>query len=52
MMELLKLMMCKNDFLSSGSLKMDERVPPINLDNFPDFLLCRCFGTDCILEFY
>lgn len=53
MMELLKLMMCKNDFLLNGSIKMDERVPPINLDNFPDFLLCMlaCWYFSFLVNF-
>jgi len=38
-MELLKLMMFKSDFLSNG--KCDDRVPPINLSQLPEFLLCK-----------
>lgn len=38
-MELLKLMMFKTDFLSNG--KCDDRVPPINLSQLPEFLLCK-----------
>lgn len=42
-MELLKLMMFKTDFLSNG--KCDDRVPPINLSQLPEFLLCKCTPT-------
>lgn len=42
-MELLKLMMFKTDFLSNG--KCDDRVPPINLSQLPEFLLCKCYPT-------
>ncbi|KAI8116416.1 LIM/homeobox protein Lhx4 [Lucilia cuprina] len=44
-MELLKLMMFKSDFLSSD--KCDDRVPPINLSQLPEFLLStipKCGG--------
>lgn len=41
-MELLKLMMFKSDFLCSGGGKCDDRVPPINLSQLPEFLLCKC----------
>ncbi|KAH8274093.1 hypothetical protein KR044_010335 [Drosophila immigrans] len=44
-MELLKLMMFKSDFLSNG--KCDDRVPPINLSQLPEFLLStipKCGG--------
>ncbi|XP_055917123.1 LIM/homeobox protein Lhx3 isoform X1 [Eupeodes corollae] len=44
-MELLKLMMYKSEFLSS--CKSEERVPPINLDQLPVFLLStipKCGG--------
>ncbi|XP_073821200.1 lim3 homeobox protein isoform X2 [Musca autumnalis] len=47
-MELLKLMMFKSDFLSSSaSDKCDDRIPPINLSQLPEFLLStipKCGG--------
>ncbi|XP_067625423.1 LIM/homeobox protein Lhx3 isoform X2 [Eurosta solidaginis] len=46
-MELLKLMMFKSDFLCSVGGKCDDRVPPINLSQLPEFLLStipKCGG--------
>lgn len=41
-MELLKLMMYKSDLLSSVNNNCeDDRVPPIHLDQLPDFLICK-----------
>lgn len=52
-MEVLKLMMNHSDLLSRP-YSPDLRVPAINLDNFPQFLICKkifilklkiCFAT-------
>lgn len=40
-MEVLKLMMNHSDLLSSRPYSPDLRVPAINLENFPQFLICK-----------
>lgn len=47
-MELLKLMMYKSDLLSSVNNNCeDDRVPPIHLDQLPDFLICKSLYWLC-----
>lgn len=41
-MEVLNLMMHAADMSKSRSFTPESRVPPICLEEIPDFLLCKC----------